>query len=89
MSWFVPGPETGCMPTASEFRHLAGVLDDARLELAALPHRLRLLTGDLVLTRPAPGGGRCDRRGLDRQHRGGDHRSFSPGDRGSPPGCGL
>lgn len=44
--------DTEPMPTASEFRHVARVLDDARLELDALAERLRRLTDDLVLTGP-------------------------------------
>lgn len=44
--------DTERMPTASEFWHVARVLDDARLELDALAEQLRRLTDEFALTGP-------------------------------------
>lgn len=48
-----PVADTGRMATAPEFRHVARVLDDARLELDALGAQLRWLVSGLALTGPA------------------------------------
>ena len=45
--------DTGSMPTASEFRHVADVLDDARHELDTLALQLRWLLDGLTLVGPA------------------------------------
>ena len=44
--------DTGRMATASEFRLVAHLLDDARHELDTLAARVRRLTSDLALTGP-------------------------------------
>ena len=52
MSPAVGVADTERMPTASEFRHVAEVLDGARLELDTLAGLLPHLAGDLVLAGP-------------------------------------
>ena len=44
--------DTGRMPTAAEFRHVAEVLDDVRVELDTLAALLPHLAGGLVLMGP-------------------------------------
>lgn len=44
--------DTGRMPTAEEFRHVAGLLDDARLELDTLATLVAELAGGLILVGP-------------------------------------
>ncbi len=44
--------DTGGMPTASEYRHIATVLDDARHRLDTLATQLRSLADGLVLSGP-------------------------------------
>lgn len=53
MSGRHPVADTGRMASASEFRHVADVLDDARLELDTLAARLRWLVSGLALTGPS------------------------------------